>query len=65
MNFVANYTCEDFIRRQVGMVTEVLTEYGKLSSNCRLSTAVHHFVSRFPNEGRVIRWDRPSQSLLV
>ena len=29
MNLVANYTCEDFIKRQVGMVTEVLTEYGK------------------------------------
>ncbi len=31
MNFVANYTCEDFVRRQVGMVTEVLTEYGPVN----------------------------------
>lgn len=31
MNSVANYTCEDFIARQVGMVTEVLTEYGPVN----------------------------------
>jgi alpha-L-fucosidase len=31
MNLVANYTCEDFIKRQVGMVTEVLTEYGPVN----------------------------------
>lgn len=33
MNSVANYTCDDFIKRQVGMVTEVLTDYGKSLSS--------------------------------
>lgn len=31
MNLVANYTCDDFIKRQIGMVTEVLTEYGPVN----------------------------------
>jgi alpha-L-fucosidase len=31
MNSVANYSCAEFARRQVGMVTEVLTEYGSMA----------------------------------
>jgi alpha-L-fucosidase len=31
MNSVANYSCAEFARRQVGMVTEVLTEYGPVN----------------------------------
>lgn len=31
MNSVANYSCSEFIRRQVGMVTEVLTDYGPVN----------------------------------
>lgn len=31
MNSVANYSDAEFIRRQVGMVTEVLTEYGPVN----------------------------------
>ena len=31
MAFVAKYSGEEFIRRQVGMVTEVLTKYGPVN----------------------------------
>jgi hypothetical protein len=31
MHSVANYSNEEFIRRQVGMVTEVLTDYGPVN----------------------------------
>jgi len=31
MAFVANYSCAEFTRRQVGMVREVLTEYGPVN----------------------------------
>jgi alpha-L-fucosidase len=46
MKLVANYTPEEFIRRQVGMVKEVLTEYGPVNrfwyhhlSSCNDSSA--------------------------
>ena len=31
MNLVANYSCSEFIRRQIGMVVEVLTDYGPVN----------------------------------
>ena len=31
MNYVMNNTCDDFTKRQVGMITEVLTEYGPVN----------------------------------
>ena len=31
MSFVANYSDSEFIHRQIGMVTEVLTEYGPVN----------------------------------
>jgi hypothetical protein len=64
MNLVANYTCDDFIKRQIGMVTEVLTEYGKLpSSSSPVPTA--YSLYGFSDQGQMFWWCRPGQSLLV
>ena len=61
MNLVANYTCDDFIKRQIGMVTEVLTEYGELPYST--SRVPAHSLCGFSDQGHL--GCRTGQSLLV
>ena len=75
MNLVANYSCTEFVRRQVGMVHEVLTEYGKFcdatllpSDPSILIRVPMRIATLLPSIHSILiraSMPRPSQSVLV